>query len=310
MREHIVPDYIHYTIYEPAGVPIKAAILLLHGMQEHSGRYEYFANYVKAKGYAVLTYDHIGHGRTAKTKDQLGFFRRNQPGDRLVEEAECMASFLTQRFPDVPLVLMGHSMGSFVARVLLKKAAHRFDGVILMGTGGQNPLAALFRPILYMMNLIAPKKRSRWLNALFSKINNRKFRHETPDNGTNWLSAGLANRKAFLADELCGVDFSNNAFFGLISLNVEATRSTWADRIPKSMPMLFISGADDPIGEFGKGVEKAVRKLRIRGFSRVDLKLYPGMRHEILNEDNRQLVFDDLFAWLEKISILYLSPKA
>src|SRR5690606_39256159 len=115
-------------------------------------------------------------GRTAKTKDQLGFFRRNQPGDRLVEEAERMASFLTQRFPDVPLVLMGHSMGSFVARVLLKKAAHRFDGVILMGTGGQNPLAALFRPILYMMNLIAPKKRSRWLNAFFSKINNRKFR--------------------------------------------------------------------------------------------------------------------------------------
>src|SRR5690606_18119795 len=124
---------------EPAGASIKAAILLLHGMQEHNGRYNDFADYLKTRGYAVLTYDHIGHGRTAKTKDQLGFFRRNQPGDRLVEEAERMASFLTQRFPDVPLVLMGHSMGSFVARVLLKKAAHRFDGVILMGTGGQNP---------------------------------------------------------------------------------------------------------------------------------------------------------------------------
>ncbi len=297
--ENSAPNHIHYTIYEPNG-KIKAAILLLHGMQEHSGRYESFANYLKQQGYAALTYDHIGHGRTAKTKSQLGFFRKNQPGNLLVDEAEQMASFLSQRFSGVQLILMGHSMGSFVGRVLLKKATHRFDGAILMGTGGPNPLAALFRPVLYMANLIAPEKRSRQLNQLFSKINNRKFRHEKPDDGTNWLSVGLANRKAFLDDELCGVDFSNNAFFGLISLNVKATRSNWADNIPRRMPFLFVSGADDPIGGFGKGVEKTVKRLRDHGFKRVEMKLYPGMRHEILNEDNRQLVFDGVCKWLEK----------
>lgn len=297
--ENLTPDHIHYTVYEPDGMAIKAAILLLHGMQEHSGRYENFANYLKGQGYAVLTYDHIGHGRTAKTKEQLGFFRRTRPDDLLVNDAEHMSYFLSQRFSGAQLILMGHSMGSFIARLLLKKANHLFDGVILTGTGGPNPLAALFHPVLHLANLIAPEKRSKWINMLFSKINNRKFKHEKPNDGTNWLSTGLANRRAFLDDELCGVDFSNNAFFGLISLNVKATRSNWAASIPRRMPFLFLSGVEDPIGEFGKGVERTVRRIRKLGFERVDLKLYPGMRHEILNEDNRQLVFDNILEWLE-----------
>ncbi|SKB51652.1 Lysophospholipase, alpha-beta hydrolase superfamily [Parapedobacter luteus] len=296
----VAPDHIHYTVYQPEGTAVKAAILLLHGMQEHSGRYERFANYLKKQGYAMLTYDHIGHGRTAKTKEQLGFFRRNQPDKLLVDDAVRMADFMSQRFPGVQLFLMGHSMGSFMARVLLQRSAHRFDGAILMGTGGPNPLAALFRPVLYMANLIAPTKRSKRLNGLFGAINNHKFRHEKPNDGTNWLSAGLTNRKTFLDDDLCGVAFSNNAFFGLISLNIEATRSSWAKRIPKKMPLLFVSGADDPIGEFGKGVEKTAVDLRHRGFEHVVWKLYSGMRHEILNEDDCLLVFDDITQWLEQ----------
>lgn len=307
--ENVASDHIHYTVYKPDGRVIKAAVLLLHGMQEHSGRYEGFANALKELGYAVLTYDHVGHGRTAKAKEQLGFFRRKRPGNRLVEEAGYMADVLTQRFANIPLILMGHSMGSFVARLLLTNTAHRFAGAILMGTGGPNPMATLFRPALYMANRIAPERRSRWLNKLFTTVNNGKFKHEKPNDGTNWLSAGLANRKAFLEDELCGADFSNNAFFGLISLNVRATRSSWAESIPQSMPLLFVSGEEDPIGDFGKGVKKTVKGLRDQGFERVDVKLYPGMRHEVLHEDDRQLVFDDIIEWLEKTIVLYSQPK-
>ncbi|SEL96207.1 alpha/beta fold hydrolase [Parapedobacter koreensis] len=301
--ENLVPHHIHYTAYEPDRRPIKAAILLLHGMQEHSGRYNDFASYLKGQGYAVLTYDHVGHGRTAKTKAQLGFFRRKKPDQLLVSEAERMSGFIIKRFPDIPLIVMGHSMGSFVARLLLKEAAHRFDGAILMGTGGPNPLATMFLPVLYLANLVAPTKRSRWLNKLFLTINNQKFKHEKPNDGTNWLSADLANRKAFLDDELCGVDFSNNAFFGLISLTVKATRPSGAEGIPRRMPFLFVSGSDDPIGDFGKGVEKTVKGLRDSGFEYVDMKCYPGMRHEILNEHDRQLVFHDIVEWLEKTTL-------
>ena len=296
----MAPDHIHHTAYTPRNQVIKAAILLLHGMQEHSGRYADLANYLTGQGYAVLTYDHSGHGRTAKNSEQLGFFRRSRPGSLLVEEAEQLSCHLSEQFPDVPHILMGHSMGSFIARVLLKHAAHRFNGAILVGTGGPNPLAALFRPVLYVANLIAPERRSKWLNTLFRHINNEKFKHETPNDGTNWLSKSITNREAFLNDELCGVDFSNNAFYGLISLNVAATEAGWAASIPRKMPLLFVSGTDDPIGDFGKGVKKTVKRLRDHGFGHVDLKLYPGMRHEILNEADRQLVYDDLRDWLAK----------
>ena len=298
--EQFAPEHIHYTVYEPDGIPIKAAILLLHGMQEHSGRYEPFATFLKEQGYAVMTYDHTGHGHTAKTKEQLGFFHRKKPGHLLVSEAQRMSIFMQRRFPDIPLILMGHSMGSFVARCLLQETASLFNGAILMGTGGPNPLAALFRLVLYMTNLIAPTKRSKWLNKLFTFINNQQFRHEKPNDGTNWLSTSLANRKAFQDDELCGMDFSNNAFYGLISINVKATKSNWAADIPRTLPLLFVSGAEDPIGDFGKGIEKTVKALRNNGFEHIDIKLYPDMRHEILNEDNRQLVFRDIAEWLGK----------
>ncbi len=298
--DHTAPEHIHHTVYEREGTVIKAAILVLHGMQEHSGRYEEFANYLKGKGYAVLTYDHIGHGRTAKTKEQLGFFRRKHPDKLLVSTAERMAGFLSHRYPGVPLILMGHSMGSFVARLLLRESSHLFQGVVLIGTGGPNTMAALFRPVLCIANLIAPTKRSRWLNKLFSSINNRRFRHERPNDGTNWLSARMENREAFLADELCGVDFSNNAFYGLLSLNVKATRSSWADHIPTSFPILFISGYDDPIGDFGKGIHKTADALSDKFFEELQISLFKGMRHEILNEDDRQQVFDDIIKWLAK----------
>ncbi len=292
--------HIHYTVYQPDGTAVKAAILLLHGMQEHSGRYVEFSEYLKRQGYAILTYDHAGHGRTARSKEHLGFFRTHKPGNLLVEDAEQLSGYLSQRFPGVPLLLMGHSMGSFVARVLLKQAAHRFAGAILVGTGGPNPLAAMARPALYLANLLVPEKRSRWLNNLFSAMNNQKFKHEQPNDGTNWLSVRVSNRLAFRDDERCGVDFSYNAFYGLIALNVAATQSGWAASIPRAMPLLLISGTDDPIGDFGKGVGKTVHELRGLGFERVEMKLYPGMRHEILNEDNRAVVFDDVCGWLEK----------
>jgi len=292
------PDHLYYTLYEPAGTEIRAAILLLHGMQEHSGRYEPVANYLKERGCAVLTYDHVGHGRTAKSDPQMGFFRKDKPGEQLIADAAQMARFLSHHFPDTPLILMGHSMGSFVARILVGKTPTRFDGAIFVGTGGPNPLAALFLPVLRLANLFAPTQRSRWLNHFFLTINDRKFRHEHPNDGTNWLSRSSTNRQAFLNDKLCGVPFSNNAFYGLISLNVKATRSDWAQTIPKEMPLLFLSGACDPIGDFGKGVTKTVKKLHIQGFKRAALKIYPQLRHEILNEDEKQQVFNDLVEWL------------
>lgn len=303
-KVYSAPKHIHYHIYSGTGQEPKAAILLLHGMQEHSGRYKEFAKYLNQQGYALISYDHMGHGHTAKSKAEMGFFRKNKPDKLLISEAKQMAYFMQSQFPKAPLILMGHSMGSFIARLLLKEIDDIFSGAIIMGTGASNPAAALFRPILYLANIFAPRKRSRWLNNLFTEINNSKFKDEKPNDGTNWLSANLANRQAFQADELCGVDFSNNAFFGLLSLNVKATKTNWADNLPKQMPLLFVSGSEDPIGNFGKGVEKTVKNLQTKGFTEVAVHLFPHMRHEILNEVDRQSVYDIIIDWLDNITEL------
>src|SRR3546814_9918093 len=131
MIEHHVPEHIHYTKSQPAGKTKKAAVLRLQGMQEHSGRYEGFATELKTQGYAVMTYDHIGHGRTAKTKAELGFFRTNDPGGRLIEDAEQLLRFMRERFAGEKLILMGHSMGSFIVRLLLKQVSREVYGAIL-----------------------------------------------------------------------------------------------------------------------------------------------------------------------------------
>ncbi len=294
------PAHLYYNIYPAIDTQPKAAILLLHGMQEHSGRYAEFIQQLTQQGYAVLAYDHVGHGYTAKTEAEMGFFRKEKPDALLVAEATQMAYFLQAQFPDTAHILMGHSMGSFIARLVLKENSKLFDGAIIMGTGAANPAAIGFRPILYLANLFAAEKRSRWLNKLFTQINNSKFQDEQPNDGTNWLSANLANRKAFQADKLCGVDFSNNAFYGLISLNVKATRSNWAAEIAAAFPMLFVSGKEDPIGDFGKGIQKTVSALKNKGFTHIDMQLFPDMRHEILNEFDKQLVYNKITTWLEK----------
>ncbi|MCY4779140.1 alpha/beta hydrolase [Sphingobacterium sp. UT-1RO-CII-1] len=301
-KEYSAPNHLNYHIYLTAGQEPKAAILLLHGMQEHSGRYLDFAKHLNQQRYAVITYDHVGHGHTAKSKAEMGFFRKRNPDGLLIYEAKQMAYFMQSQFPDTPLILMGHSMGSFIARLLLQQTSGLFSGAIIMGTGSSNPAAILFRPILYVANAFAPKKRSRWLNKLFTKINNKEFKNEHPNDGTNWLSANPANREAFQADELCGLDFSNNAFYGLISLNVKATKTNWADSLPKQMPLLFVSGSEDPIGNFGKGVKKTVKNLQTKGFTNVTIQLFPHMRHEILNEIDRQSVYTKIIDWLDDLT--------
>lgn len=125
-----------HTFYIPENQNIKATILVLHGMQEHSGRYDEFAKFLSNSGYAVLTYDHLGHGKTAKNKESLGYFQKENPKQKVIDDAENMAKLLESRFPNIPHFVLGHSMGSFITRCLLQQAGEKFSGAIIVGTGG------------------------------------------------------------------------------------------------------------------------------------------------------------------------------
>lgn len=289
---------IFHTLFEPEEKAVKATILILHGMQEHSGRYVEFARYFAANGYVVLTYDHAGHGQTAVLKSDHGYFHATKAAKRVVDDAEKMAELLEKKFPDVPHFLLGHSMGSFIARCLLQRAHHRFDGAIIVGTGGKELIAPAARFVFSILNSLAPQKRSIKLNRFFNNLNNRHFKNDTSE--TRWLSVNKANQLAFVQDELCGIPFTNNGFHTLLTLNIQSTKNDWAAKISRDFPFLFVSGAEDPIGNFGKGVTETVKNMEEDGFSNTRLLLYPKMRHEILNEDVREQVFEDIRNWIDR----------
>ncbi len=291
---------IFYNLFQETEKPVRATVLVLHGMQEHSGRYTEFARFLSENGYAVLTYDHAGHGKTAPSKTHHGYFHSDNAAKRVVDDAEKMAELLEQRFPDVPHFVLGHSMGSFITRCLLQQAHHRFDGAVILGTGGKQAIAPVARFVFSILNLLAPKRRSKALNNFFNNLNNKRFKGDKDFAETSWLSVNKANRQAFVKDELCGIPFTHNGFHTLLTLNVQSTKTNWADKISKKLPFLFVSGAEDPIGDFGKGVTQTVEQMNKDGFSDVGFILYPNMRHEILNEDVKQQVFQDILDWLDQ----------
>lgn len=294
----IEPQLFH-TLFTPEAIPVKATLLIIHGMQEHSGRYAEIAAYFTNRGFIVLTYDHLGHGRSVKDKKDIGFFQLNEPDERLIDDAETMADYLHQQYPDIPHFVLGHSMGSFVTRCLLQRASNKFTGAVITGTGGPLAGISLIKGYLSLANKIAPHHPT-YLNTLFSKVNNSHFKKDKDFSDTSWLSLNLANRKAFTEDELCGIPFTNNAFYALFSIYKKATARHWADSISKSFPILLISGQNDTIGDFGKGVMKTVEHLKQDGFTHISYRLYPEMRHEILNEEIKEEVFQEIYEWFLK----------
>ncbi|MGN7865820.1 alpha/beta fold hydrolase [Chryseobacterium sp. 22458] len=290
---------LFYTLFSPETA--KATLLIVHGMQEHSGKYSEIAEYFANHGIAVLTYDHLGHGKSVKNKDEIGFFQLKKPDERLVSDAEMMADYLTEQYPGIPHFILGHSMGSFVTRCLLQKASSKFSGAIITGTGG--PLAGIdvLRGYLSLATAIAPRHRT-FLNSVFTSVNNKHFKKDKDFSDTSWLSVNPENRKAFEQDELCGIPFTHNAFYTLFSIYKKATSRNWAASISLSFPLLFVSGQNDPIGDFGKGVMHTVNNLKTDGFQNVEVKLYPEMRHEILNEEIREEVLNGIYTWILKYS--------
>ncbi|HIX55300.1 MAG TPA: lysophospholipase [Candidatus Sphingobacterium stercoripullorum] len=293
------PKDLFYKTFTPSKEVLKGQILILHGMQEHSGRYNKLANYLAESGFLVMIYDHMGHGKSFKTEQDAGIFDLKEPATCLINDAANMLEVLKNKNPTTPTVLVAHSMGSFIARNLLKTHAKFLSGVVLVGTGGRKTYFKGLRNIFKKLNYIAPKNKS-FFNKVFSKINNKAFKSENSIHLTSWLSKSEENQKNFTNDPLCGLPFSYNAFYGLFDLYYEATKKGWYKSIPKSLPFLFVSGAEDPIGSFGKAIVSIVSELKKNGFSNVHYLLYKDMRHEILNEAIYPSVFKDITTWIIK----------
>ena len=278
--------------------PYKAIIQISHGMKEHSGRYEEYMNYMAQKGYVMVIHDHIGHGMSVNDKTELGYFAPKDGYIHILNDLAATAGRVKKSFPQLKLILFGHSMGSFYARVFVSKYHQLADGIIISGTGGKNPLAA---PGKALINLFIRFKGDRATSKLVTKIIFGSFlsRIENPKTASDWLTRDEKAVEKYRSDELCRFYFTLGGYRDLVTIqSISNTEDCFANT-EKDIPYLMVSGDMDPVGDWGKGVEQVCERYKNAGVRDITLNLYSGGRHEMLNELNKEEVYEDILNWIE-----------
>lgn len=289
---------IHIRRCLPHG-SIKASLQISHGVAEHSGRYDDFAAFLAERGIAVYTNDHMGHGRSVSESWPFGYFGEDKGWEYALEDMNTLHKYVKNSHPAVPCFLLGHSMGSFLARNYAIIHPDEFDGLILSGTG-QQPKA--FAKGGELMSRLEIKKhgaayQSPLLNNLAFGSYNESF--APVKSSHDWLSRDEKQVARYIDDPLCGFIPSAGLFCQLMRGISFITSSSNLKLMNKDLPVYFMSGDADPVGEMGKGVKRAFASFVKAGMKDVSIRLYSGGRHEMLNETNRNEVYSDIFACLE-----------
>ena len=297
---------LHAVSWRPEG-PVKAVLQLSHGLGEHVLRYDPFAEYLTAHGFAVVGHDHLGHGTSVPPGGTRLWFGPKGSWDWLIQdlytirrEAETrFGAKIGDAFPEIPCFLLGHSMGSFVARTYLIRRPGTVDGCVLTGTG--QPPAALLR-FGYALSLeegarLGETSVSPVSVALAFGAYNRPF--EPVRTVYDWMSADEENIDTFLDSPLCGGSPTVGLLREMLSGLLEIGKPSNLRRMNPDTPILLLSGAADPVGDMGKGVRRVERAFRRAGVRDVSMALYPGLRHEILNERPRYEIYADIRRWME-----------
>lgn len=289
---------IHAVIYRPTN-EVKGLVQIIHGYAEHIGRYRKFMKILADQGYIVFGDDHLGHGLTAETDADLsdvGSYNVLMP--MLDDEKDLNHIVRSQYYPDLPFVILGHSMGSLMLRGLLGLYPDICDKAIIMGTGDMTPaLLKVFSAILSVFSTFKPGSyRSKLINKLAIGKNNSSFK--SGNTGNEWLSLNKKNVKHYSKDPLCGHPGSLHTFRFLQQLMSLIRKPEHLQNMKKDLPLLFLSGEQDAFGDFGKGVNKVIHLFEDAGMNNIQSIFYPEMRHEILKEKNYRLVIKDILDFI------------
>lgn len=271
---------------------------IVHGMAEHIERYDEFARFLAEKGILVVGDDHLGHGKSVPEGGTYGYFCKEDASVVLVRDEHRLKKIMQEQYPGVLYLIMGHSMGSFIVRNYLFHYGSGVGGAVIVGTGMQSKFILLTaRMIAAVQKLfLGPKHVGKFIDKIsFGKYNERFSPVRT---NADWLSRNQENVDRYLADPMCGFVFTLNGFTALFKLIYNCYDVEKIEKMPKELPILLISGADDPVGNYGKSVEKVYQSYLEHGMRNVQMKLYEKDRHELLNEVDREQVYGEIYRWI------------
>ena len=269
-------------------------------MIDYTARYTELADYLTARGYIFAGNHHLGHGLSVSDPSEYGCFADRGGLDYVLGDMHAFNKILREMFPTLPVVLFGHSMGSFLSRIYATQHHRSIKGLIIHGTGGKNPLVGMGMAVAGLVRRIyGPKHRSELINTLAFGSYNKRFPKEEGHNA--WLTREthlVADRDT---NEFTSFKFTASGYLDLFTALKRSNSGAWYKSYPKELPTLIISGDSDPVGSYGKGPREVYRRLMLSGASNVTLKLYEGARHELFKESCREEYFEDVYKWLEGV---------
>ncbi len=304
----IMSDGVSLAIYKwlPKTKPI-AFIHIVHGMAEHALRYTEFAEEACKLGFGVYASDHRGHGKTAATgipnstdKGLLGFLAEKDGFFRVVEDQKEINSEIQKHYPNIPIIIFGHSFGSFITQRYIEQYSDTVSACILSGSSGPNPIVGIGTVLANLVTVFTGRKKySKLLNALSFGSYNKGVKN--PKTNFDWLSRDENEVKKYIEDELCGFICTSGFYQDLMKGLKTIHRKSEIAKISNNLPILIASGDRDPVSSYGKTVKALCQIYKNKGIKSVELKLYNGARHELLNEINKAEVKADIFNWIKKI---------
>ncbi len=305
-----VTDIVTRMWEPPAGIAPRGVVQLVHGMVEFVDRYDYFARFLVAHGFAVVGHDHIAHGDSVSSPERWGKLPKHEGRSVLIEDTHRMRAVAQEKYTaTIPYVLFGHSMGSFIVRAYLMEHGDGLAGAIISGTA-QQPLALSYTA-LALSHAIALFRGEDYYSAFVDNLGmgayNKAF--EPARTSRDWLSRDEATVDTYLAEPRCSFSFSVGGYSTLTSLTGYIAKQNNVARAPIDLPLLFISGGDDPVGNRGIGVYAAASQFRKAGNDHVYVEIYPEARHELINEINWHEVYNDMYDWIEAV-ITGMPPKS
>ena len=278
----------------------RAIVQIAHGIAEHIDRYDDFMAFLADHGYLAVGNDHLGHGKSIASPDEKGLFAEKDGWSYVVSDMDLLRDRMHKEFPELPYIFFGHSMGSFLTRTYMILHPDKYDAAILSGTGHQAKALVLAgcAASSTLVKLRGPRADGQMLNDMaFGSYTKRIDNPRTP---FDWLSRDPASVDKYIADPLCGfvakVSLYRDMMGGIRFLSNQKN----IDRMNKDAPVYFMSGAEDPVGDYGEGVERAYKAFCKAGLHDVFIRLYPGGRHEMLNEINKEAVYQDILAWINE----------